>query len=227
MADFLKSLIANDLKTPSIIFTLFLGFLLSAIIGFERSQKQQIAGLRTHILIGLGSVIFTLVSRYMHKLYPTADASRIAAQVVSGIGFISVGAIIKLGFTVKGVTTVASIWCTASIGLATGAGMYSLAGFATILSLFTLIIVDKLYKKHFSKKHHRYIIVKGKNTKKLPKEIYQILSDRDIKIKNISIEESKTKIELRYFVEIDTEENVKSLADAIEKIAGVDTVEVE
>lgn len=118
---------------------LAIAFVLSAIIGVERQRKLKSAGLRTHTLVGLGSAVFTLVSAYGFSGIIGADVvldpSRIAAQIVSGIGFLGAGVIFVRKGAVSGLTTAASIWVTAAIGMACGAGMPVIAVAATALHL--------------------------------------------------------------------------------------------
>ncbi|WP_314149406.1 MgtC/SapB family protein [uncultured Leifsonia sp.] len=108
---------------------LVLAFVLSAVIGIERERQYKSAGLRTHILVGLGAAMFTLVSAYGFTALgmPATDPSRIAAQVVTGIGFVGAGVIFVNRGNVVGLTTAASIWVTAAVGMACGAGMPLLA----------------------------------------------------------------------------------------------------
>lgn len=123
-----------------LVLRLLLASGLGAAVGYERERAGKPAGLRTHILISLGAALFTLVSIYGFGA-TTNDASRIAAGVVTGIGFIGAGAIIHGGEgIVAGLTTAASIWTAAAIGLAVGTGMYLLAIVATILVLIVLIL---------------------------------------------------------------------------------------
>ncbi|WP_188436035.1 MgtC/SapB family protein [Microbacterium murale] len=121
---------------------LAIAFVLSAIIGVERQRKLKSAGLRTHTLVGLGSAVFTLVSAYGFSNVVGAevilDPSRIAAQIVSGIGFLGAGVIFVRRGAVSGLTTAASIWVTAAIGMACGAGMPVIAVAATVLHLLTV-----------------------------------------------------------------------------------------
>lgn len=116
---------------------LLLAALLGGAIGAERELADQPAGLRTHILLTVGACLFTLVSAY--GFGGSADPSRLAAQIVTGIGFLGGGAIVRYGLTVRGLTTAASIWATASIGVTVGAGRYLLAGGATLLVVVTLV----------------------------------------------------------------------------------------
>jgi putative Mg2+ transporter-C (MgtC) family protein len=120
--------------------------LLGAALGFERELRGQAAGLRTHILVSLGSALFTLASLYAALPLSgqtmdegvRADVTRIASQIVVGIGFLGGGSILRHGTTVKGLTTAANLWLTASIGLATGLGFYSGAVLTTAFGMFAL-----------------------------------------------------------------------------------------
>jgi len=118
---------------------------LGAAIGFERELRDREAGMRTHLLVALGSCLFTLVSAYGFNEFLVqggavvrADPSRIAAQIVTGIGFLGAGAIIREGLSVRGLTTAASLWIVAAIGMAAGAGYYEAAIAATALTLLAL-----------------------------------------------------------------------------------------
>lgn len=120
-------------------------FILTSLIGIERQVSQKSAGYRTHVLVGMGSCAFTLVSAYgfAYVTNPGAavDPSRIAAQIVSGIGFLGAGVIFKGRDVVRGLTTAATIWVAAAVGMACGAGMIVLAAVLTIFHLITLFLV--------------------------------------------------------------------------------------
>jgi putative Mg2+ transporter-C (MgtC) family protein len=116
---------------------LLLAALLGGAVGAERELADQPAGLRTHMLLTVGACLFTLVSAY--GFGGSADPSRLAAQIVTGIGFLGGGAIVRYGLTIRGLTTAASIWATASIGVTVGAGRYLLAGGATLLVVVVLV----------------------------------------------------------------------------------------
>ena len=118
---------------------------LGGAIGVERELREREAGLRTHMLVAIGAALFTLVSAYGFSEFHfsnasgiTYDPTRIAAQVVTGIGFLGAGAIIRQGLSVRGLTTAASMWVVAAIGIATGAGYYSAAVITTVVVLLSL-----------------------------------------------------------------------------------------
>lgn len=122
---------------------------LAGIIGWNRERHGRPAGFRTHILVGIGSTIVMTVSIMMHEKYPSADPARIAAQVISGIGFLGAGTILIQGSTVTGLTTAASIWTTAAIGLAVGAGFYLTAIISALVVFISLFFFTRM---EFSKK---------------------------------------------------------------------------
>jgi putative Mg2+ transporter-C (MgtC) family protein len=119
---------------------------LCGAIGLERQARDQIAGLRTHVLVGLGSALFTFVSAYAFTASGSAriDPTRIAAQIVSGIGFLGGGVILRYGVTVRGVTTAAALWISAAIGMATAAGFYFGAVATTVVALAALVVLRRL-----------------------------------------------------------------------------------
>jgi putative Mg2+ transporter-C (MgtC) family protein len=116
---------------------LLVAAVLGALIGLEREYHAHPAGMRTHLLVSVGSATFTVLSIEAFQA-PGADPGRIAAQVVTGIGFLGAGAILKEGRTVKGLTTAASLWAVAGIGMAAGAAAWGVAVAATIISVVSL-----------------------------------------------------------------------------------------
>lgn len=128
-----------------VLLRLALAVALCGAIGLERESRDQVAGLRTHILVGVGAALFTLVSAYGFPEFENrSDPTRIAAQIVSGIGFLGAGAIIRHGFDVRGLTTAAALWIVAAIGMACGAGYYFGAAVTTAVVLPSLIIFRML-----------------------------------------------------------------------------------
>ncbi|MDQ6693656.1 MAG: MgtC/SapB family protein [Chloroflexota bacterium] len=127
----------------------FLAFLLGGVVGFERQRVQRPAGLRTHMLVSAGAACFTVASAYgFEGLGTVRDPARLAAQILTGIGFLGAGTIFRSGNTVRGLTTASSIWITAAIGIVAGLGMFWLAVFTTALTWFTLYVVKNLEVRH-------------------------------------------------------------------------------
>lgn len=125
---------------------LFIALLLGGFIGLEREYRSKEAGFRTHFLVALGSALFCIVSQYGFG-FDLKDSSRVAAQVVSGIGFLGAGTIIFQKNMVRGLTTAAGLWVTAAIGLACGTGMYIAAAVATTMVLLGLEVLNALIPK--------------------------------------------------------------------------------
>lgn len=131
-----------------------LAALLGAVIGLERELSGKAAGLRTNILICLGAAVFTIISREMALETDQDSVTRIAAQIVTGVGFLGAGAIIQDRGGIHGLTTAASIWLVASIGMACGGRFYYLAVISTVIAIITLIGLGKLARpleKHTKK----------------------------------------------------------------------------
>jgi len=142
---FLELAAIPTLTWPHVLLRLVVAGLLGGAIGMERELRERQAGLRTHLVVCVGSALFTIVSAYGFREFLVhggslvrTDPTRIAAQIVSGIGFLGAGAIIRQGLSVRGLTTAASLWLVAAIGMASGAGYYSAARITTGLALLTL-----------------------------------------------------------------------------------------
>jgi putative Mg2+ transporter-C (MgtC) family protein len=132
-------LAAATIGWPEVLLRLFVAAALGGAIGVERELRERQAGLRTHLVVSVGAALFTLVSAYGFSNFDgKVDPTRIAAQIVSGIGFLGAGAIIRQGLSVRGLTTAASLWLVAAIGMAAGAGYWEGALIATLGSLLAL-----------------------------------------------------------------------------------------
>jgi len=121
---------------------LLVALLFCGIIGVERFFAGKAAGVRTHILVGMGAALFTIISGYAFGA-TASNADRIAAQVVTGIGFIGGGAILMEGSSIKGLTTAAGLWAVAALGMAAGAGMFAVGALGTTIILLTLLLLHR------------------------------------------------------------------------------------
>jgi len=153
-----------DLSWAEVLLRVVLAAVLGGAIGAEREIREREAGLRTHMLVAVGAGLFTLVSAYgwqdfhfSQRSGVTYDPTRIAAQIVTGIGFLGAGAIIRHGLSVRGLTTAASLWVVAAIGVAAGAGYYSAAVITTVLVLFSLwplrIVAHRVFARIGTEEH--------------------------------------------------------------------------
>ena len=140
------------MSDQEIVIRLLMAVLLGGLIGLEREAAGRAAGLRTHVLVCLGSALIMMTSIHIFEIYrglADVDPSRIAAQVVSGIGFLGAGTIIRYGHNVKGLTTAACLWVIAAVGLAVGSGFMKAAVFTTFLVLLGLIVFGKIVHRFF------------------------------------------------------------------------------
>jgi len=124
---------------------LLIACLLGTILGVEREIRQKAAGVRTNALIALGAALFTIVGLELSK--GTGDPSRVASTIVTGVGFLGAGAILRTGTNIRGLTTAATIWVNAAIGMAAGAGAYALAIAATTISVVVLWVVGTVERR--------------------------------------------------------------------------------
>ena len=144
---FHEAMYSTEINTTTATFRLLVSLLIGGAVGLERRWRLQPAGFRTHILICLGATLLMMLSIYIPQVYHTGDPGRIAAQTITGIGFLGAGAIIKIGSNIRGLTTAASIWLIAAIGMSVGAGLYVISGIASILMLTALIVLERFEKR--------------------------------------------------------------------------------
>jgi len=151
MLEYIEEIVqCTEVNAATSIFKLSVSFILGIIIGMERQSRRRDAGIRTFTLICMGSTVAMLVSIWIPQTYSSfqnGDPGRIAAQVLTGIGFLGAGAIIRGHGSIQGLTTAACIWLMSAIGLAVGAGMYLEAVIATTFSLFALLIMEQLERR--------------------------------------------------------------------------------
>ena len=175
------------ISTYELVLRLVLSAIVGGLIGIEREANNRPAGLRTHILVTLGSALIMLISTHgFNNLAYPGDPGRMAAQVVSGIGFLGAGTILRTGNSIRGLTTAASIWVCGGIGLAIGGGYY-VGGLTTAaIVLFSLMSLGVLEKKIFTK-NHKVLIVQCKERPGLIGDIGHVFGKYSIIIKDIQI----------------------------------------
>lgn len=160
------------------------------VIGLERKWRHQPAGLRTQMLICMGSTLLMILSIYIPQEYfdlKNGDPGRIAAQVVTGIGFLGAGAILKLGNNIRGMTTAASIWVVAAIGMTIGAGLYILSLCTTVIVLFALLSLERLEQRIFTEFAPKNLVITTDNYQMIPLELIEILRKSGVKMSNIEL----------------------------------------
>lgn len=187
------------LSVKQVAFRLVLSVLLSGIIGIERESIKRPAGLRTHILVCVGSTLVMLTSIYIFDIFKQQTAlqpDRLGAQVISGIGFLGAGTIIRQGDTVRGLTTAASLWAVACIGIAVGVGFYIGAIIAVLLVLFILLSFAKFEKRIKVRRNYLNLGITAVNKPGQLGKICQIVGDLGGHILNIELEPEDEQIEL-------------------------------
>jgi putative Mg2+ transporter-C (MgtC) family protein len=180
-------------ETLQLLFSLIIG----AVIGIEREYSSKAAGFRTMILISIGSTLFTIISK---KLGAPVNEDRIAANIITGIGFIGAGVVFKDGFSVTGLTTAASIWVTAALGMTVGAGDYALAAEGAVLTIIVLFLFE-YFQDVIDRLHQRksYKIVFQPNQIKI-EDVKTYL--RSINLNAISRSETKNGEELHFSLDV-------------------------
>ncbi len=175
------------MQTAEVILKLLLATALGGLIGLERESSRKPAGLRTNILICLGSTMVMILSGLLLEGKETSmgDLTRIAAGVITGIGFIGAGTIIQSKGMVIGLTTAAGIWAVSVLGLVIGSGYYLFAVIFTVIVILNLFILGKIEKEHIKKGTYRYT-VKSESSKKILLDIKKIALHEGIKFKEIS-----------------------------------------
>lgn len=205
-----------------IIIRLLLAFILGGLVGFQRERAERPAGFRTHVLVAIGAAVFTIISISPFSNNPQgADPSRIASQVVIGIGFIGAGAIINQGDIILGLTTAASLWATAAIGMAVGDGLYVVA-LATTVIVYLILSVFKAFEKRVSPgMEHGTLFIELTGGKKQLKEVEKLLLETDILSKNFELTKEKELSEYRFYLELPPTIEPDDLLSSVLAIEGV------
>ena len=215
------------LTQTDFIIRLLAGGILGGLIGLERQIRNQPAGLRTHIILVLGATLAMCVSinlsMQFHPAAVNGDPARLAAQVISGIGFLGAGAIFRLGAGVKGLTTASSLWTAAIIGLAVGAG-YVLAGaIATVIVLFVLRGLDFIEKKFMISRSARTIIIRGADRPGFVDEVRSLLGTFNIALKTVGLQKNlqNNQIQIETVTKVFLNQDFDALVGALSKMDGL------
>jgi len=211
---------------------LLLAAVLGGLIGLERESLNKSAGFRTHTLVCLGSCLIMITSIEMFTVHGRGvigDPARLAAQVVSGIGFLGAGTIIRSGFGVKGLTTAASLWVVAGIGLAVGAGRYLTGVAATAVVFLVLVYMPRL--ETIVKSGHRNLKKVEVMIEDRPGQLGKVstaLGEKEIHIRKVELSEplSDNKLKLTLLVNVPYNYKVKEIIELLNKVNGVYEVNV-
>ncbi len=223
----------------SIIIRVISALLLGFAIGLEREMTNKYAGLRTNILVCLGACVFTIISIYGFPAitvtaaeYGTRDTARVAAQVVTGIGFIGGGTVLRHGATVFGLTTAATLFMSAAIGMACGAGMFDLAILATVVAIITLVSV-RFFEKNVltsSTKNFKRLKITLNCQNKNANNLYDYIVDKFTNLKEISKKLSKTEeniTKIVVIVDVTCRKPIQTLYKEFQKFEGIDSVSIQ
>lgn len=209
---------------------LALAALLGGLIGLERETRRQAAGLRTHMVVSIGSCLVMLVSLYMWREVDPhrADPGRIAAQVVAGIGFLGAGAILRYGVSVRGLTTAAALWTAAGIGLAVGAGYWKAGVAATGFTILAIFVFDKFEKAFLGGKSLRRFVVHAKDAAGIVGRIEALVERAGAAIKEVDIQRDvvEGKIQVTLLTSCQDKADVDALSRAVGAISEVEKVEI-
>lgn len=216
---------------------LVLALLLGGLIGFEREVSSHAAGLRTHILVCVGSALVMLLSMYgfsafVNEVNVRIDPSRLAAQVISGIGFLGAGTIIFNGRSITGLTTAASLWVVAGIGLAVGAGFYYPAVLSCVMVLISLWSLNKLEHKFFNGKKVRILKIQALDQPGTLGLITNLLGEQKVDIRKITMEEQKNddkanEVQITFHITVPKPTIIVPMLEGINQIQGVSGVTLE
>jgi putative Mg2+ transporter-C (MgtC) family protein len=206
--------------------------ILGAAIGLEREIHRHPAGMRTHLLVSLGSAIFTVLSIYgfagvgTGSDTPTVDPTRIAAQIVSGIGFLGAGAILKYGTSIRGLTTAASLWTAAAIGMAAGAGDWIIAAVGTVIVLLSLWPLNAL-EDRIQRPGDRAIRLRLAVTRlEAIGDVSSLLGDRRVEIAGIDTQRTgKGRYEVELDLRMPSSTRPQDVLGAISQISDVELLE--
>jgi putative Mg2+ transporter-C (MgtC) family protein len=232
MSSFSSLFTSTDVTTSTSALRLFLSLIAGGLIGVERESRRQPAGLRTHILISVGSTLLMLLSIYIPQVFfsmKNGDPGRIAAQVVSGIGFLGAGAILKLGNNIKGLTTAASIWVSAGIGLAIGAGLYLPSLIALGIILFSLIVLDQVEARLFPAERIKTINLYFSGSAVDTKKITKILVGHGAKIQSIDVVQAiqKERVQVTLLGRIPVNTNIPQLYKELRGLSNIYKIQMD
>lgn len=208
-----------------LIVRLFLAMFLGGIIGLERGRLNRPAGIRTHMIVCMASALIMMLGIYMQTVDPNLDVTRLGAQVVSGVGFLGAGAILKDGFSVRGLTTAATLWVVACVGLAVGGGFY----IAAILTTFLVYVSLKIWGTSSVKTSSRYLSVMVYSVDETVDHLKMVLVNYGIHISEIGLYETdKSNIkEIRFYGTFDMKTDLDSVLLDVVRLDNIKSAHLE
>jgi putative Mg2+ transporter-C (MgtC) family protein len=216
-----------------IILRVLVGAALGGVIGFERERQDQPAGLRTHMILVTGATLAMILSvnlgfKFARPGTP-ADPARLAAQVISGIGFLGAGAILRYGYNVKGLTTATSLWTMAIVGMTVGAGYYLVAVVTTGLMLLVLTVINIIEKRFVRTSISRYITIEADYHKGTVKHIRRIVQEFSDSLASFNIQKAikNKRLRIQIVARIARDQALEDLIEVLSDVEGVRSLKVE
>jgi putative Mg2+ transporter-C (MgtC) family protein len=219
-----------------VVLRLLLAAILGGLIGLEREIHGRPAGFRTHLLVSLGSCVFAVISIYFHKLYGDfggripvgVDPARVAAQVVTGIGFLGAGAIIRDKASVRGLTTAACLWVASAVGLACGIGLYYVSVLVTVVAIASLLLLKKV-EGVLTRDAYSAVKVWSMDVEGQMGRIENLLEGFNLRMLNACIEHDleKQEIFLEFEIKLTSRETGYRIVDSIVVVPGIKKVRLE
>jgi putative Mg2+ transporter-C (MgtC) family protein len=220
------------LTSLDIVVRLALSFAAGVIIGFERASRRQVAGMRTHVVICLGATLLMILSIWLPQEFghlKNGDPGRIAAQVVSGIGFLGAGAMIRLGNNVRGLTTAASLWLIAAVGMAVGAGQYLAAALTEGLALAALWGLGKFESRVFPAERNKTLELSFKNGVPDINDLIHTIKSFGVRVLTMDVAQAfdQKRAELRLLVGFPGATDIPQFLRALKSIKGLENVSIK
>jgi putative Mg2+ transporter-C (MgtC) family protein len=207
-----------------------LAALLGGLVGLEREMHSQPAGLRTHMIVALGSCLLMLVSIHMADIGPNkSDPGRIAAQVVAGVGFLGAGAIMRSGLSVRGLTTAACLWTVAAIGLAVGSNYWRAALVTTLLVLIATAVFQKIERRFTKGRSFRRFIVHAKDSAVLVSQLETVMARSGIGVREVDLQRDLVEKKLQVSITATCPEtaDIDKLSRDLSALPDVEKVEID
>jgi putative Mg2+ transporter-C (MgtC) family protein len=221
----------NVLSHQDVLIRLLLAAFLGSVIGFERERLLWAAGIRTHMVVCVGACLIMIVSAFgfgdsLTSQNVVLDPSRVAAQVVSGIGFLGAGAILARGEIVRGLTTAASIWTVAAIGLAVGGGLYFAAGVSTTVIILILAGIKPIEEAYRARNQSCRLKIEAANGALTPELLKQALGIRTGQIKRFLVSPNAAGEQVNVLLSKVSSHDIQSFVEKLNELDGISTVSI-
>ncbi|HNU22637.1 magnesium transporter MgtC [Mesotoga sp. Brook.08.YT.4.2.5.1] len=204
---------------------LFCALVAGAMIGVTRERIYKPAGLRTHSLICVGAAFITVLSTTVFVTAEHGDPGRVAAQIVSGIGFLGAGTILKKGFSVKGLTTAATLWVTAAVGMGFGSGEYLLSTVVTVFAIMIVLFLKRIELFTGGRNLPRILIV-ASNTEEMSRRISEWFKDNGLTVESMEVEDDEENLTLLIEISKSDAIKIKNLMVGLSRLRGIRSVEL-